>query len=114
MSIILFLGTFIISVILKDFKNALFFPSKVRETSKEITKRGRFSMIPIHFQVRQVISDFSVIIAIFSMTILDRLVHIPTPKLEVSSEIISHNLQKVNYIFKICYWLYLLCQTLAL
>lgn len=29
MSIILFLGTFIISVQLKDFKNALFFPSKV-------------------------------------------------------------------------------------
>ncbi|CAG2053058.1 unnamed protein product [Timema podura] len=29
MSIVLFLGTFIISVELKDFKNALFFPSKV-------------------------------------------------------------------------------------
>jgi sodium bicarbonate transporter 10 len=29
MSIVLFLGTFIISVQLKDFKNALFFPSKV-------------------------------------------------------------------------------------
>lgn len=29
MSLILFLGTFITSVILKDFKNALFFPSKV-------------------------------------------------------------------------------------
>lgn len=29
MSIILFLGTFIISVILKDVKNSLFFPSKV-------------------------------------------------------------------------------------
>lgn len=29
MSIILFLGTFVISVILKDFKNSLFFPSKV-------------------------------------------------------------------------------------
>lgn len=29
MSIILFLGTFTISIILKDFKNSLFFPSKV-------------------------------------------------------------------------------------
>lgn len=29
MSLILFLGTFILSVILKDFKNSLFFPSKV-------------------------------------------------------------------------------------
>ena len=32
MSIILFLGTFILSVQLKDFKNALFFPSKVRKS----------------------------------------------------------------------------------
>lgn len=30
MSIILFLGTFLISVVLKDFKNSLFFPAKVR------------------------------------------------------------------------------------
>lgn len=29
MSVILFLGTFIVSVILKDFKNYLFFSSKV-------------------------------------------------------------------------------------
>lgn len=29
MSIVLFLGTFIVSVILKDFKNSLFFSSKV-------------------------------------------------------------------------------------
>lgn len=29
MSILLFIGTFLISVQLKDFKNALFFPSKV-------------------------------------------------------------------------------------
>lgn len=35
MSLILFLGTFVTSVVLKDFKNALFFPSKVL---KEICK----------------------------------------------------------------------------
>ncbi|XP_053600997.1 sodium-driven chloride bicarbonate exchanger isoform X4 [Plodia interpunctella] len=64
MSIILFLGTFIISVILKDFKNSLFFPSKIR----------------------QVISDFSVIIAILSMSFLDYKVGVKTPKLEVPSE----------------------------
>ncbi|KAG7201565.1 hypothetical protein KM043_004313 [Ampulex compressa] len=61
MSIILFMGTFLLSIELKDFKNALFFPSKVR----------------------QVVSDFAVIIAIFSMTSLDHFVGIPTPKLEV-------------------------------
>lgn len=37
MSIILFLGTFIISIILKDFKNSLFFPSKVFELINLIT-----------------------------------------------------------------------------
>ncbi|XP_063914717.1 sodium bicarbonate cotransporter 3 isoform X2 [Zophobas morio] len=61
MSILLFLGTFLLSIQLKDFKNALFFPSKVR----------------------QFISDFAVIIAIFSMSLLDFKVGIPTPKLEV-------------------------------
>ncbi|XP_045760782.1 sodium bicarbonate cotransporter 3 isoform X7 [Maniola jurtina] len=64
MSIILFLGTFAISIILKDFKNSLFFPSKVR----------------------QIISDFSVIIAILSMSFLDYKVGVKTPKLEVPSE----------------------------
>ncbi|XP_050448371.1 electroneutral sodium bicarbonate exchanger 1 isoform X2 [Cataglyphis hispanica] len=64
MSIILFMGTFLLSVELKDFKNALFFPSKVR----------------------QVVSDFAVLIAIFSMSTLDHFVGIPTPKLEVPAE----------------------------
>ncbi|XP_058124668.1 electrogenic sodium bicarbonate cotransporter 1 isoform X2 [Anopheles coustani] len=64
MSIVLFLGTYIISVILKDFKNALFFPAVVR----------------------QFISDFSVTIAIFSMTLLDFFTHIATPKLDVPNE----------------------------
>ncbi|XP_046822177.1 electroneutral sodium bicarbonate exchanger 1 isoform X1 [Vespa crabro] len=64
MSIILFMGTFLLSIEMKDFKNALFFPSKVR----------------------QVLSDFAVIIAIFSMSLLDHFVGIPTPKLEVPEE----------------------------
>ncbi|XP_039280416.1 electroneutral sodium bicarbonate exchanger 1 isoform X4 [Nilaparvata lugens] len=64
MSIILFFGTFLISIQLKDFKNALFFPSKVR----------------------QFVSDFAVIIAILSMSTLDFLTGIKTPKLEVPSE----------------------------
>ncbi|KAL3283056.1 hypothetical protein HHI36_006214 [Cryptolaemus montrouzieri] len=64
MSVLLFLGTFVISVQLKDFKNALFFSSKVR----------------------QFVSDFAVIIAIFSMTLFDTYVGIATPKLEVPKE----------------------------
>ncbi|XP_021934526.1 sodium-driven chloride bicarbonate exchanger isoform X3 [Zootermopsis nevadensis] len=64
MSFVLFVGTFIISVQLKDFKNALFFPSKVR----------------------QFFSDFAVIIAILSMTGLDFYAGIKTPKLQVPNE----------------------------
>ncbi|XP_058452523.1 electroneutral sodium bicarbonate exchanger 1 isoform X3 [Malaya genurostris] len=64
MSIILFIGTYIISVILKDFKNALFFPANVR----------------------QFVSDFAVIIAIFSMSTIDFVTNVPTPKLEVPRE----------------------------
>lgn len=40
MSLILFLGTFIISVILKDFKNSLFFPSKVIHMSFKMSNRN--------------------------------------------------------------------------
>ncbi|XP_004519450.2 electroneutral sodium bicarbonate exchanger 1 isoform X3 [Ceratitis capitata] len=64
MSLILFLGTFIISVILKNFKNAPYFPSVVR----------------------QYISDFAVIIAILSMSFLDFIMNIATPKLDVPHE----------------------------
>ncbi|CAH1130279.1 unnamed protein product [Ceutorhynchus assimilis] len=64
MSILLFLGTFLISVQLKDFKNSLFFPAKVR----------------------QFFSDFAVIIAIVAMTLLDFWSNIPTPKLQVPHE----------------------------
>uniref|UniRef100_A0A1A9WUF8 Anion exchange protein n=1 Tax=Glossina brevipalpis TaxID=37001 RepID=A0A1A9WUF8_9MUSC len=65
MSVLLFLGTFVISTILKDFKNALFFPTVVR----------------------QYISDFSVIIAIVSMSVLDYMMQVDTPKLEVPRDI---------------------------
>nr|CAD7395487.1 unnamed protein product [Timema poppensis] len=71
MSIVLFLGTFIISVELKDFKNALFFPSKIR----------------------QVVSDFAVIIAILSMSGLDFYTGIPTPKLEDPEPLLPYNNQ---------------------
>ncbi|KAL7044697.1 hypothetical protein ACKWTF_002028 [Chironomus riparius] len=64
MSFLLFAFTFIISTTLKDFKNRLFFPANVR----------------------QFISDFSVIIAISSMTLIDYITNIPTPKLQVPHE----------------------------
>ncbi|XP_017099023.1 electroneutral sodium bicarbonate exchanger 1 isoform X6 [Drosophila bipectinata] len=65
MSVVLCAGTFIISTILKDFKNALFFPSIVR----------------------QYISDFSVLIAIFAMSFFDHFLGVPTQKLEVPNEL---------------------------
>lgn len=64
MSFLLFAGTFLISTTLKDFKNRLFFPANVR----------------------QFISDFAVIIAISTMTLIDFLTDIPTPKLVVPAE----------------------------
>ena len=63
-SVILFLGTFTISKICKDFRGASFFPAKARAF----------------------ISDFAVIIAILLMVSLDMIVGINTPKLEVPSE----------------------------
>ena len=70
-SILLFIATYTISITLKEFKFSLFFPSKVR----------------------QFISDFSVVIAIFLMTVLDYYVGINTPKLLVPSN------------FKVCIFL---------
>nr|AJO70194.1 sodium bicarbonate cotransporter isoform 3 [Cherax cainii] len=64
LSLILFFGTFLISVYLKDFKFATFFPAKVR----------------------QFISDFAVIIAIVAMSGADFAIGIHTPKLDVPSE----------------------------
>ncbi|XP_032294220.1 sodium-driven chloride bicarbonate exchanger isoform X11 [Drosophila virilis] len=65
MSVVLCSGTFIFSTVLKEFKNALFFPSIVR----------------------QYISDFSVLIAIFAMTFFDYSLGVPTQKLEVPHEL---------------------------
>jgi len=63
-SVILFVSTYVISVILKEFKTASFFPARVRS----------------------VVSDFAVVIAILSMTGTDYYVGINTPKLKVPEE----------------------------
>ena len=67
MSVLLFIGTFLISWHLKAFKAAPFFPAKVRT----------------------VISDFAVIIAILSMTLTDFLVGVHTPKLTVRIQLFA-------------------------
>ena len=64
MSILIFIGTYLISSNLKQFKFTNFFPIKVRGY----------------------ISDFAVVIAIVSMTLADYLVGIDTPKLMVPSQ----------------------------
>lgn len=63
-SCLLFIFTYVISVSLKKFKLAPFFPTKVR----------------------QVVSDFAVLIAIVSMTLVDYNVGLVTPKLYVPKE----------------------------
>ena len=64
MSVILFCGTYILAMTLKKFKNERFFPAIIRNY----------------------ISDFAVIIAIFAMVIVDILFEISTPKLSVPPE----------------------------
>lgn len=60
-SCLLFIFTFGISITLKNFRNARFFPNKVRA----------------------IISDFAVMIAIVSMVLFDFVIGLPTPKLLV-------------------------------
>lgn len=64
MSILLFIGTFLIAFQLKKAKTSNFFNATVKNF----------------------ISDFAVIIAIFSMTLTDVLVAVDTPKLDVPAE----------------------------
>lgn len=61
MSCLLFIGTFLIALNLKNFKTGSLFPTVVR----------------------QYISDFAVVIAIASMTLTDALLGVDTPKLSV-------------------------------
>lgn len=64
MRLLVHAATYVISVVLKDFKTASYFPSKVRA----------------------VISDFAVVIAIIFMTSVDYIAGIDTPKLMVPQE----------------------------
>ncbi|KAH9523267.1 hypothetical protein Btru_066239 [Bulinus truncatus] len=64
LSVLLFFGTYIIASMLTNAKTSAFFPTFVRQT----------------------LSDFAVLIAIISMVVLDVLIGIPTPKLEVPTE----------------------------
>ncbi|CAI5437465.1 unnamed protein product [Caenorhabditis angaria] len=63
MSILLTIGTFFLATTLKKMRNSCYFPSRVRQT----------------------LSDFAVMIAIVSMTLVDILVGVNTPKLNVPS-----------------------------
>nr|XP_022322170.1 sodium bicarbonate cotransporter 3-like isoform X2 [Crassostrea virginica] len=61
LSVILFFGTYVIATSLKEFKTSGYFPSFVR----------------------QIVSDFAVLLAIILMVGMDIAIGIPTPKLEV-------------------------------
>ncbi|XP_022327010.2 electroneutral sodium bicarbonate exchanger 1-like isoform X1 [Crassostrea virginica] len=64
LSVILFLGTFTISMALKGLRTSKFFPT----------------------QIRAIVNDFAVMIAILTMVLTDFLLGIPTPKLHVPEE----------------------------
>ena len=61
MSMVLFAGSFAISFSLKNFRNTGYFPGSVRS----------------------LLSDFAVLVAIISMTLVDYMSGVATPKLEV-------------------------------
>ncbi|CAG5123621.1 unnamed protein product, partial [Candidula unifasciata] len=64
LSVLLFIGTYMIATFLTDAKSSSFFPTFIRQT----------------------LSDFSVLIAIIAMVLTDYLISIPTPKLEVPTK----------------------------
>ncbi|CAG5122239.1 unnamed protein product, partial [Candidula unifasciata] len=64
LSVLLFLGTFIIATGLSNAKTSAFFPTYVRQT----------------------MSDFAVLIAIVSMVLADYFISVPTPKLQVPTK----------------------------
>ncbi|BFZ21894.1 hypothetical protein BsWGS_24933 [Bradybaena similaris] len=64
LSVLLFLGTYMIATFLTNSKSSSFFPTFVRQT----------------------LSDFSVLIAIITMVMVDFLINIPTPKLQVPTK----------------------------
>lgn len=65
-SILLFILTFLICMVLKSFKDSSFFPTFIR----------------------QILSDFAVLIAILSMSILNGALGVQTPKLTVPSKLV--------------------------
>lgn len=69
-SILLFLGTFGLAVVLKDFKLTTIFPTFIR----------------------QLISDFAVLLSIIIFVVIDILVGIGTPKLLVPNKFQVHRL----------------------
>uniref|UniRef100_A0A0N5AKE2 Anion exchange protein n=1 Tax=Syphacia muris TaxID=451379 RepID=A0A0N5AKE2_9BILA len=63
MSLVLMIGTFTLAITFKKMRNSCYFPSRIR----------------------QIFSDFAVMISIFIMTLIDYFVGINTPKLNVPS-----------------------------
>jgi len=61
LSVLLFIGTFAVAVVLKDFKMTTIFPT----------------------WIRQLISDFAVLLSIIIFVVIDILIGINTPKLNV-------------------------------
>lgn len=103
MSFILFFGTYTCSMALKKFKTSPFFPTTVSDpTNPSQTRTGPISVEQVRIltasglkmksglgssvQVRKLISDFAIILAILIFCGVDMLVGVETPKLIVPSE----------------------------
>lgn len=76
LSALLMIGTFCIAYTLKAAKNSCYFPTWVRTS----------------------LSDFAVIISIASMSVVDYLFHLDTPKLLVPAEFKPTNFEKRGWV----------------
>lgn len=104
MSFILFFGTYTCSMCLKKFKTSPFFPTTVSHTHyryliQQVTRQrdelsvqmfeqaGYSEVFVLTFtQVRKLISDFAIILAILIFCGVDMLIGVDTPKLIVPTE----------------------------
>lgn len=95
-SFLLFGGTFLSCTVLKRFKSSRYFPVGVSIPSPTQQTRGAPGAAPhpgqprpslLHLQVRKVVSDFAIILAILASCAVDAVLGLETPKLLVPSEL---------------------------
>ena len=84
-SVLLFVFTFVICMGLQEFRHSAFFPAKV--SRQRASLRSHAHVVGL-FQVRTVLGDFAVLIAIVLMSAWNAYLRLSTPKLHVPTNFI--------------------------